>query len=829
MPAASYLQTNFLGGEWSPFGQGRADQEAYRTAMNLCSNNLPLEVGACTRRPGTLWCGTTRNGNPGVLRTFHFSQAAPFSAELTADHLRIWAGAALLLKNQITVAAISTANPAVVSTVGAHGYTTGDQVEFQATPVPGVSPAGLKPIFNRVFSITVTDTTHFSLQDPITGANIDGSTINAAGWTLQVARVVDFPTSFSASQVPAVRLVQDENVAFLCHDAVFPQALTNTVIPTAGQPAVFTYTTPIFNDGPYLDPPTDGSTLTPTGTSGTITLNASSIASINNGAGFLSTDVGRQIRLFSQPLKWNSGTGYAKNNKVLYDQVVYTAIAANTNIEPDTDNGTNWVINPTGQAWSWGTIATVVSTSQVTLALAAADPYGILPGGPLLYSNAMLVWQMGLYSNTTGYPSGGCFHEGRFWLFGAVANRMDSNMANNNGSPENGTFLFSPTLLDGTVTDDCGISAVFNGSDRNTIFWAEPDHQGIIIGTQAGEWLMQASQLNEELTPTSIQVHRVTKYGCSDVEPAHTGLSYVFVQRYQLSVYEFVADVYSGKFSGTNIARKAKHITSPGVAEIAYQAEKAPVVWCRTTDNRLLGCTYKRESPFSTQPASFYGWHHHTLGSGRQVECIRSGPSPDGATDSLMLVTNDPATNIRYVEMLSGIPEETDTLLDAWFLDGAVTPSSAIVSGSNVIFYGLGYIAGKTVTAWIGGVDVGDYAVAADGTLTIPIDGSANGSGGSLFLVSLLAALNGGNYGTLNLSVTVTPPGKGFYSPTGTAINYTLANNYNAHLSTNAAQSCFDWDVQVAYLRATTNTTQHVEALNIATQATIWDQPLTGD
>jgi hypothetical protein len=774
MGDASYLQTNFLGGQWSPYAQGRGDDEHYRTAMNLCFNNIPLEVGACTRRSGTLFAATTRNGAQAALKAFHFVQQNPFLAEFTPGFLRIFAGTSLLLQNPSVVGTISQTNPAVVATTLVNGFSTGDQVEFNATPIPGTSPAGLTPLFNRQFSITVVDTQHFSLQDPVTGANIDGSTIDITGWVVTVARVVTFTTPYTAADLPNLRLVQNEDLAFSLVQTRKPQALLNTVAPVAGAGAVFSWTQPTFIDGPYFDPPTDGTTLTPSAVSGSITLMASSIASINGGLGFVATDVGRMIRLYSEPANWASGTSYSKGTNVKFNNTYWQASAANHNVEPDTDNGTNWVIAPTAAAWTWGTIGTVTDTSHVIITLAAADPYGVNAGGNLLYTVPILTWQLGLYSDTTGYPAGGCYHEGRFWLFGAQQNRLDSTMSNQN-------FMFSPTLLDGTVADNCGISAIFEGQDRNAVLWTEPDHQGIIIGTQAGEWLIQASSLNEPLTPTSIQAHRVTGYGCANVEPVYTGLSHVFVQRYQLQVYEYLADVYSQKFQGTNIARKAKNLTTPGVAQIAYQRELAPLLWCRTTDGRLLSCTYKRESPFSTQPASYMGWAPHALGSGRIVEAIQVGPSPNGNTDSLALITNDPSTNIRYVEVMSSIFEETDPITNAWYLDAAVTPASAQIVGTNLVLYGLEYIAGKTITAWVAGIDVGDYTVSASGTLTLPLDGTATGTGGPLFNTAALAALTGGNYSNLNLSIQVTPVGSGFFSPFASLSDYVFSHSPGLH------------------------------------------------
>lgn len=793
MPSASFIQTSFLGGEWSVYGQGRGDLEQYRTACNLCYNYIPLEVGAATRRPGTTFCATTRNGAAGVLRQFHFSQNAPYNMEFTDGHMRLFAGRSLLLQLQHVVATISAANPAVVGTPVAHGYTTGDQVQFNATPVPGTSPLGPAPLFNRQFAITVTDTQHFSLADPVTGATIDGSTINITGWNVTVARVVDFATSYTGGIWSSIRIVQDENTAFVLQGTVKPYVLTSTLSPsgTGTNDATFTFGLATFLDGPYLDPPTDLSTLTPSAVSGAITLTASALTSINGGTGFKATDVGRHVRLLSEPLDWSSGSAYVAGNPVRFETgagpAYYQALVSNTNIRPDLDNGTNWAISTTAAAWTWAIITTFTDTSHViaTLQASATDIYQQpMAGGSLLYTNPVKVWRLGVYCDTTGYPTVGCFNGGRFFFAGTTGNRFDTTMSNDN-------FRFSPTLLDGTVTDNCGMSESLKGEDINRPLWLLPAAEGVIIGTQGGEWLVQASTLNEPLTPTSIDAKKVTRYGCANVEPRNTGLAYVFVQRYQKQVFEFLADVYSRKFQGTNIARKAKHLTGGNVVEIAYQAETAPVVWARTAAGRLLGCTYKRETPFSTQPASFMGWHQHALGNGRVVESLRDGPSLDGTLDAVMMVTNDPATNIRYVELMTPIFEETSKITDAWFLDAAVAPTSAEVKTVNsvlsVVFYGLQYIAGKTISAWFAGVDAGDFLVSATGTVTIPLDGSANG----LLLPALLATMTTqGGFGKLAVSILSSAAGQGFFSPVGSALTYIS----NANAALHYARGNFDWD-----------------------------------
>lgn len=824
MGDASFIQSNFLGGEWSPYAQGRADKETYRTALNLCYNGLPVEEGAWVRRPGTLFAATTRNGLPGILRNFDFNQSSPYSLEFTASHMRLFAGLGLVLTDQHAVAAITAATPAVMVLPVAADYATGDQVQFNVTPRAGVSPSTVAPLFNRQFSLTKIDSQHFSLSDPVTGAAINGSTINTDGWVITVARVLDIATPYLAADLQALRLVQDDTLALLLHGSYPPHQIQNVGDEnTQGFNELAFGVTSMF-DGPYLDPPTDGSTMTGSTTSSlNIEVTASSPASINNGLGFLSTDVGRMIRLFSEPLNWAKATAYSAGDFVKYAGVYWQALTGSTGKEPDT-SVTAWAITTTAAAWTWGTITSIIDTTHADVTLATADPYGVNAGGELLYANAMQSWQLGVYSNTTGWPTGGTYHEGRFWLFSAVKNRFDATMADNGGIPEGKGLQFSPTAIDDTVADDNGISATLKATNLNVIFWMEPDHQGIVVGTQAGEWLISASNLNDPLTPSSVQAHRVTKYGCANVLPQRTGLSLCFIHRYQRKLYEYIADVYSGKFSGTNLAINAQHLTSPcsAIEEIAYVVERAPVVWARMGDGSLKGMTYKRESPFGTQPASFFGWHQHVLGSGRLVESLQSGPMPDGNTDTLAMITNDPATGIRYVEFLSPIFDENSAITTADFVDAAVTPAGAeIVGGDIVRFWGLGYIAGKTVTAMLGGIDNGDHVVQADGHVDIPLP-SLNG----LLTTSYLQASTGNGCGStnLNLQIQVTPPGQGFFSPVGAALNYVTASNAAAH----GHIGTFDWDKGLFYQEQAWNGTTDPETngstlfvFNIATQAQV--------
>jgi hypothetical protein len=90
MGHAVYDQTNFLGGEWGKYMQGRSDHKNYRSAMNLCYNGLPIEQGAWVRRPGTRALAPTFKGKKALIRPVWFTEAAPYEVEFTDGFMRFF-------------------------------------------------------------------------------------------------------------------------------------------------------------------------------------------------------------------------------------------------------------------------------------------------------------------------------------------------------------------------------------------------------------------------------------------------------------------------------------------------------------------------------------------------------------------------------------------------------------------------------------------------------------------------------------------------------------------------------------------------------------------
>ena len=417
----------------------------------------------------------------------------------------------------------------------------------------------------------------------------------------------------------------------------------------------------------------------------------------------------------------------------------YVWIEMVVNVAPPLPDGGSHSYTATGYVSQIRFYAPAVGLGNVEIELLGPDML-YSPGTPVF------VWQAGLYSNAAGWPTCGCYYEGRLWLAGALPNRIDSSMSNN-------LFTFSPTGPDGTVADNNGISFTFNADGTNTIYWMEQDALGIVSGTDGGEWLVPNAA--PPLTPSNISAARVTKQNCANIQPVRTEHTICAVQRMQRKMFEYFADIFSGKFTAPNITERARHLTAPLFEEIRYQQELTPTIWARMGDGSLIGCAYKRDTLMTSQGPTYYGWHRHQLGSGRQIVSLTVGPTDSGGFDSPIMVTFDPLTMLYHVELLTDYFEETDNYQQAFLLDDAVVPASYSVNNAQtqVTINGLWHLNGKTVQVFAAGLDCGlqdqigtisDFTV-SNGSVVVPFgDGIAAGSGAGLFTAAFVNSFAAG-------------------------------------------------------------------------------------
>lgn len=511
----------------------------------------------------------------------------------------------------------------------------------------------------------------------------------------------------------------------------YPPASPNwAIIGTVSSPTYDFYIGQHFSSGvtiasATLYPANDiGINNSPNATTSVVHLRASNSAPTSPSSGTLLGTTGAS-GTFTTPVTINSSDTTSTWTYVWFEVIAYFT-------QPLPDNGSHVFTAEVGVAQVQFLSNNISNGSVVTAQIR---------GPALLYNQPIRTWRAGVYSDTTGWPTCGTYHEGRLWLGGVVSNRFDAGVSNG----ISGTQLdFTPTSTGGTVSDSNAISYTCNGEQVNQILWMKPDQQGILFGTQEGPWLISAPSPGA-LTPTNIKAVRVSGPGSANIEPRRAEHTLLYVHRFARKLIENFADVFSGKFTAPNLTERAKHLTVSGIAEIAYQQELAPIVWCRRNDGALVGATYKRDTLTTSQGPTIIGWHRHTLGSARLVESICVGPSQDGTLDALSMVTNDTGTGIRHIEMLTDLLDEDFALTDCWFLDDAMVPSSTVIQSAptggvygSLLVNGLSAHNGKTVTAYIAGLDCGDYVV-SNGSITVPFgDGVSGGTANGLFTQALV-------------------------------------------------------------------------------------------
>lgn len=814
----SFVQSSFLGGLWSKMAQGRVDSPHYKTALDVCENYYPVEQGSLLRRQGTRFLSHTRRGNKGKLVPFDFSIVQPYQIEFTNLFARFYMGISHVFTDPSKgIINISTATPAVVTTSSPHGWTTGDDVIFEI----GGPPCRATLLCNRQFTITVIDTVSFSIADAMTQAAIDGSVI---AWTPSIGaddtvfRILELASPYTTAQLTDNKLhrTQDETTVVFLRDDVQPYVL-------AEGGTFFTLTPAVFLDGPYLNINTTTTTMTPSGTSGSITVTASSITGVNDGLGFQTTDIGRAIRLRSVPANWAIGTTYAIGTLVTgTDGNIYTSLTAGNIAHNPVNDINNWAVSASGIVWNWGTVTARASTTVVTVLLKGDTA--------LLNTTATTTWRLGLFSDTTGWPTCGGFHEDRLWFGGVLGNRFDASKSGDH-------YNFAPTSTDGTVADDNAIAATFTAEDVNQLLWFTTQDDGMWAGTPAGIWRIRASSLDDPITPSSIQARRVIKFASADEGAISAPKTILYTQRQKRKVLEIV-DLGQAKPDAINLSQTAEHLGAGGFEEISYMQEPTPMLWARrakTVTNsagdlrgNLAACSYKR-----TDENAYAGWHEVYLGSDRLADNISTGPTKDNLGETLFLITSDPDddTAPRFVEMLTPMFDDNTEAWDAWFVDTGIVPCCASLSGNlttgNLSFYGLHALEGESVCPFIAGIDVGPRTV-SNGAVVVALGSDPDGILTGAFLTSVAGQAYDYHDTSVQVLVgvgsapapAVTIPSILGYIGTSTGPTGNVSGSNNSSL-------LVDWDNSRAYIPSLGNTTKGIVAFNLDTGARLNDETVT--
>lgn len=265
----------------------------------------------------------------------------------------------------------------------------------------------------------------------------------------------------------------------------------------------------------------------------TITFTASSTSGINNNQGFLSTDVGRLMRVKGSDNAWR-------------------------NLE----------------------ITAVNSTTEVEATLL---------GEPLPSIEPIRYWRLGYWSDTTGYPNVVAFHQDRLF-FGGSDIAPDLIV----GSVTGDYLNMAQETTEGSVLDTSAIVIRLNARVLSRVRWFVSTNKGLLVGTGSQEYAIVANE-GKTLTPSKVSAERNTARGSSFVAPVSIDDQTVFVSRSGRSLREYAFVFEADNFKAPSMSLLASHLGVSPFKKMQYAQEPYSVIWIIREDGQLVGLTYNRD------------------------------------------------------------------------------------------------------------------------------------------------------------------------------------------------------------------------------------------
>lgn len=727
-------QFNFSSGTVTTKLSGRQDLQQYLNSIKESDNLLVTKYGSLTSRPGTQHIGTGLTGTNRALKTFKYSDNTAYAVEIGEDEIRFYTGKAVVTDstdfengtfasditgwtdNSSGTGAISfntdhmdivgagAGNEAVATAelpyLGIRQYTvTVDvgttNVEYLVGTTSGASDitsgtvsVGASQTFN--FTQTTAGTVYISFRQ----AGSATSTIDNVSLS-NPEYVIDH--DYGSTDPREIQIAQSFDIMYLVHKNHAPKKLTRF-----GNDD-WSLETVSFSDGPYFDENTTSTTVTPSAITGSgVTFTFSSVTGVNNDQGFTSADVGRAIRVKSGPDQTDQQTYVGDGTRTTFpitfsysgDSAVEVYVEAATGVWTLQTNPANYSINSLGQVlfgsapasgtnviirrantgtgrWGWGTIASVTSSTVITV-----DIEDSFHG-----TNATTQWRLGAwYSNN--YPVGVSFHEQRLYFCGSGRWVWGSQVGDyENFSPDDSDRRGVPNAISAVYFQLASLEANEIQSISSLI--------GLSVlskGDVTGLFTDVGGILSAVTPPAPVKNGQIS---ASYLQPVVIGSTLFFPNFNRTAINALQFQRNSLGFLPNEVSTLAENLfTDSPIIDMAYQELPNKILWLLRADGKLISYTVQPELGVS-------GFMLHTIpGTAAKVESISVVPNATD-NDHLYLSTTrtiDSAT-VKHVEVLEDYFDKNNLFTESKFLDTAVYYSG----GATTSITGLDHLEGETV------------------------------------------------------------------------------------------------------------------------------------
>lgn len=243
------------------------------------------------------------------------------------------------------------------------------------------------------------------------------------------------------------------------------------------------------------------------------------------------------------------------------------------------------------------------------------------------------VYSFGVWSPKFGYPKTIAFFQDRLCFGGSKAQPYMLWMSRS-GDYAN----FSVEKTSGTVTDDSAVAVGLLSRKQFQIkhLLASTD---LIILTAGNEWIISGSDV---VTPSNINAKMQTTRGCSDVEPISVGGRIVFVQGRGSTVRDMGYSFETDSYGGNDLTIFAKHIIhGVQIEDAAYKQEPDSTLYMVRSDGTIACLAYIYDQ-------KVYAWS--TIDTEGEIEAV--SVIQEGDEDSVYVVVKRVVNGdiVRYIE-----------------------------------------------------------------------------------------------------------------------------------------------------------------------------------
>lgn len=498
---------------------------------------------------------------------------------------------------------------------------------------------------------------------------------------------VTVATPYIAAALQELQNIQSNDVMWLTHIDFAQRKLTRTTATS------FSLDTITFTNGPFLPrndlEVKDGVTMTPSVTTGSGTLTASS-------ATFQAGHLGALFKL-TQPRVNTVTKGSAKATGVIGTAIDVEGPAhfnthgiwtATVELQRNED-GTNWetfraypgekdrnvqiAFNEPTEGVQYRINVTSYTSGKIKADITVDTPtqdgivridsftnntlVNMTVLAELASTDATIRWHEGSWSDVNGYPATATFFEQRI-VYAGTPKQPQTVWFSATGDFEN---FKTPVIL----TDKSSFSLTADSEKRNSIRWIS-SLEALIFGTVGGEWRIRSSSLDQPVTPTNFSMKQQSSYGGAKIQPLQVGTAVLFADFVKRKLREITWSEEDAKYVAPDLSALAEHITKSGLTTMAFQRHPDQIVWSTRADGVLLSTTYERDQ-------DVVAWSRHPLKAGLASQALPTSGTP-------AISETYTFTWISEFSNIYGVPLRNNSILRLDHSGVAVNIGSGIVS-----------------------------------------------------------------------------------------------------------------------------------------------------